>query len=604
MNTKTELKELKLDDIIISRTNPRKHFDEESINELAQSIIEKGVLQPIVVRLNGKPGKYELVCGERRLRASKVAQTAKKTITTIPAVIRELTDDEALELQIIENLQRKDIHPMEEAVAFKGLMVMKKMDVKEIAGRVGKSPNYVAQRVKMNDLIEPFQKAFYQDRMTIQMAVTVARLRPEDQKEIWEEEFEDNDHIKVEVGKWILNKYNNSLNDAPFDKADPTLNKAMGACGGCPFNSASNSLLFPEEANNAICLNTACYKIKCGNYFAKELKAAKDNPETVLVSTSYSMGKDAKDLIAKGEKVYAYGQFDKEDKPEAPDLNDDYAYDPDDYESDKERMDDFNRDVKEHEKELKEYEKKITSGKFLKAFVVEGDDKGRYVYIELRKGKAEAKPTGAALKAKQAEGTVTADDIKVEIQRVKDGEKRKKEIDHEKIHYATDELFQKNKKFKENQGPLSVEETRAAILFIFENNHHAKGICEKLVKSQGSYSNSDFAVFKKLEAMKYNELNQILSAMLRHAFLNKLAPIKGGSNQRPDANGHAAAFTAVAKLYIPKEIAEIEMNQLNERANREVKVEARIKSLTNKMKELPSQKEKKPNSKPAVAKKP
>lgn len=108
-----ELKEIKLADIVISKTNPRKTFDEQSIEELAQSIIEKGVLQPIVVRVNGKPGKYELVCGERRVRASLKAQTAKKTITTIPAVIRQLTNEEALEVQIIENLQRKDVHPMQ-----------------------------------------------------------------------------------------------------------------------------------------------------------------------------------------------------------------------------------------------------------------------------------------------------------------------------------------------------------------------------------------------------------------------------------------------------------------------------------------------------------
>ncbi|MBK7885509.1 MAG: ParB/RepB/Spo0J family partition protein [Chitinophagaceae bacterium] len=101
------------------------------MTELVESIKTNGVLQPILVRPKGKG--YMLVCGERRYRATKEAG-----LTEVPAVIREMTDDEALEAQIIENLQRKDVHPMEEAVAFNSLIENKKYSVIEVAARVGK----------------------------------------------------------------------------------------------------------------------------------------------------------------------------------------------------------------------------------------------------------------------------------------------------------------------------------------------------------------------------------------------------------------------------------------------------------------------------------
>lgn len=182
------LEMVKLKQITISKTNPRKKFDEESIKELSDSIFQKGVLQPIVLRKVGKG--YELVCGERRFRAATLVMESNPERDAIPATIHELTNKEAMEIQIVENLQRKDVHPMEEAVAFKGLIDLKTYDVQEIANRVGKSVTYVAQRLKLNDLIEDFQKAFYSERMTIATALKIVKLRKEDQQVYWEDNFE------------------------------------------------------------------------------------------------------------------------------------------------------------------------------------------------------------------------------------------------------------------------------------------------------------------------------------------------------------------------------------------------------------------------------
>ncbi len=593
-----ELKEIPLKDIVISKTNPRKTFDEASIEELAQSIFEKGVLQPIVVRKNGAPGKYEIVCGERRYRASIKAQVLNKNLTTIPAVIRELTNEEALELQIIENLQRKDVHPMEEAVAFKGLIDLKKFDVHEIAKRIGKGATYVAQRLKLNDLIEQFQKAFYQDRMNLTDAMKLCKLAAADQKEIWKEDGEGEG--KISVDDWMLRKFMGDLNNAPFDINDKDLKKDMGACTGCQFNSASNSLLFPDAARKATCLNSTCYQQKANLSYSVELKKATEDPAVVLISGSYgSLDKDARALVNKGMEVYSRSHYNTERKPEVPDLSE-FEEDLGDgvYDTQEEMMKEYNAKVKQYDKDLVEYNKKIASGKFLRGFHVEGDGKGTYDIVTLRKDSKPAK-TLAGAKAKAETEGVSAEDIKGEMQRVRDREKRNKELDMEKIHYATRDVFNKNKSFKENKEDLSFEEMCGAILVMFEN-HAARSAGEKFFKTSSSYSSNNLAVLKKLQAAKFNELTQALNLMFRAAIMDKLAPINSASNQRPDANGHASAFALIAKQYVPKQIEEIEKNQLEERSKRETKVAGRLNGLQKKLAEIKKPAKKKEAAAPAT----
>lgn len=120
---------LPLDQIRPCKTNPRTHFDAERDTELAGSIAKHGVLQAILVRpLNGKAGGYELIAGHRRFAAAKSVNLA-----AIPALSRTLTDAEVLELQLVENLQRTDLHPLEEAEGYRRLLGMKGYDVGCIA---------------------------------------------------------------------------------------------------------------------------------------------------------------------------------------------------------------------------------------------------------------------------------------------------------------------------------------------------------------------------------------------------------------------------------------------------------------------------------------
>ena len=148
--TKAEIKadadnslvEVKISEIDPNIGQPRKKFDEDELLELAESIKIHGVIQPIIVTKRGK--RYEIIAGERRWRASKLAG-----LTKIPAVIREYTDKEIMEVSLIENIQRQDLNPIEEAVAFKNLIDEYKMEQDDLAERVSKSRSAITNALRL-----------------------------------------------------------------------------------------------------------------------------------------------------------------------------------------------------------------------------------------------------------------------------------------------------------------------------------------------------------------------------------------------------------------------------------------------------------------------
>ena len=153
-----------------SATNPRKRFDASSLEELAASLKTQGILAPLLVR-ELEESKYEVVAGARRLRAAKLAELEK-----LPVRVVKLT--EAIEAQCVENLQREDIHPLEEALGFKSLLELGEpvYTIAIIASRAGKSEAYVYGRIRLADLIPPVAEAFLKDQITIGHALLIAKL--------------------------------------------------------------------------------------------------------------------------------------------------------------------------------------------------------------------------------------------------------------------------------------------------------------------------------------------------------------------------------------------------------------------------------------------
>ena len=182
---RNEYRNVALTQLQESATNPRRRFNEQSLQELAESIKAQGMLAPLLVREIEKE-QFQIVAGARRFRAAKLAEAAQ-----VPVRVVKLTDAEAIEAQVVENLQREDIHPLEEAMGFKSLLELAepRYTVAHIAARSGKSEAYVVGRIKLTDLIEPVAEAFLADRITIGHALLVAKLPPAQQQEAFNAAF-------------------------------------------------------------------------------------------------------------------------------------------------------------------------------------------------------------------------------------------------------------------------------------------------------------------------------------------------------------------------------------------------------------------------------
>ena len=178
MQSNEEVVYLYLDDIIPNRFQPREVFDERPLKELAVSIKEHGVLQPIIVRKVND--KYEIIAGERRYKASALAG-----LTKIPAIIRDLDDKETSKVALLENLQRKNLNPIEEAKTYQKILELDQMTQEELAKTMGKSQSAVANKLRLLSLPEEVQDALLKENISERHARTLLNLKtPQEQKDM------------------------------------------------------------------------------------------------------------------------------------------------------------------------------------------------------------------------------------------------------------------------------------------------------------------------------------------------------------------------------------------------------------------------------------
>lgn len=159
-NNKNKVVDIKLDQIIPNRYQPRKVFNQDEIRELAHTIDEHGLLQPIVLR-EYEPAKYEIIAGERRYRSMKMLGWE-----TTPAILRKMTDEESASLALIENLQRAQLSSVEEAQAYRQLMDLNHLTQAALAKGMGKSQSFVANKLRLLKLITPVQTAILDHRIS------------------------------------------------------------------------------------------------------------------------------------------------------------------------------------------------------------------------------------------------------------------------------------------------------------------------------------------------------------------------------------------------------------------------------------------------------
>lgn len=168
--------DISIDDISPNPWQPRRDFDEESLNALASSIRENGLIQPVVVRKK-KDGTYELAAGERRWRAAKMAG-----LTVIPAISKEYDDRSMAEMALVENLQRKDLNPVDEGMAYRKLMDEYGLTQENISQKVGKSRPYVANMVRLLDLPEEVKDFLSKGQLTAGQARPLLGLESDAEK--------------------------------------------------------------------------------------------------------------------------------------------------------------------------------------------------------------------------------------------------------------------------------------------------------------------------------------------------------------------------------------------------------------------------------------
>ena len=176
-----QIQDIELDKIVPNRYQPRREFSDDSIKELAETLDKDGLLQPIVVREDGED-HYEIIAGERRYRAAKSLNWE-----TIPAIVNNMNDDQAASLALIENLQREDLNPIDEAKAYTNLMKLNDLTQTALAKDMGKSQSYVANKLRLLKLDDDVQKALIEGKITARHGRALLNLSNDDQERVLKE---------------------------------------------------------------------------------------------------------------------------------------------------------------------------------------------------------------------------------------------------------------------------------------------------------------------------------------------------------------------------------------------------------------------------------
>lgn len=507
-------------------------ISEEGIKELADSIAQKGLLQPILLRPHGN-GNYILVAGERRLRAC-----ISLKMDSVPAYVKDMTKEEAFELQITENLQRKDVHPMKEARAYKFLADKHNHSTADLALRFGKSETYVLQRLRLLSLIPEIQKDFAAGDLNLAQALVIARLEKADQEEVVDScknqegllASKRNYYQSVqELENHILENVTRELKSVPWDLNDPNLVPKAGACVACPKRSGAQGKLFADVKEKDRCFDSVCFKGKLNAMlFIRVKKLVEEKPDTIFLQerdsrwhdkpdqriASFLSGQKIKPLVdGQGFQDYSWGSFKKS----------------------------------------------------IKGLYINGDHAGHFKQVYV------AGPATKAVTASSAstEQKVTPQDIKESIERIKERTKRAAELDDEKVYDQILKLVNEDVSLDDPKQPGTAAEMGLLAVMLYKQLYDEdREKANKLFKLYGN---------EEKDALKFQaaSVNQILW------MVRMLAPKKakyGNSFKWFHDSTEALLIRQIAKNY-GINVDELDTKQADERKLREERAEKRIKEL-------------------------
>lgn len=361
---------IKIGDIVKSGMNPRTNFNREALESLAENIRENGLLQSVTVRPLGD--KYELVCGERRVRACEIAG-----ISEIRAFVRDMTDEQAKEAALIENLQRADINPIEEARAFKELTDTGRHTAETLARQYGKSEKYVRMRLKLNNLIPSVSAMLIAGEIPFSTAFEVSQYAHGIQKDIYKNHLKSaerqswRNYKPEELRRAIEQAYTTDLAWYAFDKSE---------CRSCTDNT-NNQMLFACPGTCGNCTNRKCLEAKNSAYLTETVSAKlQAHPLMEVAESPYNANADVSERFKMlGHRVtdestnYIAGE---PKQPEPEEYRSETAY--------RKAMKNYRGEVRRIKGELKSYMERAKAGELTVCAVI-GDKGITYGYRPKKK---------------------------------------------------------------------------------------------------------------------------------------------------------------------------------------------------------------------------
>lgn len=491
MSTQTKaenfLADVELSQIQVSKSNAMfrdpSELTDDSLQELSESIKRQGLLQPLLLRAHGN-GSFILVAGERRFRASKLAG-----LKQVPAYVRTMTEAEALDMQLTENLQRKDVHPIKEARAYAYLIKQRKISASEIALRFAKSENYVAMRLKLNDLDEKIAEDFAQDRLSLSQALIIARLQPADQKEIRKHCTRDTGEgtkrfyeTVAEIEAFIQRHITRDLSKVPWKLEDPAVHPAAGPCTTCTKRSGAQNSLFADIKKDDRCFDPVCFKAKLNaGGLAHIQHLIETKPDTIFaINSGYQVEKPTAKVLQllQAEKI----------KP----------LDPSSWAT-WERWD---------------------PSKKISVVMINGDDlgKSKSVYVQGDK-------KGKIAKAAAESGKMTAADAKDLIKAVRERLDRAGELAQEKVYEQTVEALRKLKPAQLDKIATSAVDNAMAVFIIIRAAGYNSDDIEKMagLRDLGIERSKRNQVEKYIERLKKIKSHKDVGRIVRQVMIIKHA---------------------------------------------------------------------------------
>lgn len=446
-------------------------------------------------------------------------------------------------------------------------------NIDEISLRLGKSKQFVYVRLKLLNLIEPIREMFFGEVINLQEALTIASISQDGQTQFFNEHCTKWKQKNFELHNldWYLRPYKYDLKNAPFDTKDKKLIPEVGACTGCPLNSATLKSLFPDYAKQAICNNTTCYSNKCTANLRIGLVNGLQEHEPVALLFNGEPSEKMVELmkqIPEAEKLTRHdcNEITVLEVPVEPE-KEDFMFEDDDEEEKLDRKA-FHTATQDYKDELKEYEKNIKGGKHLKGLLEKG---GQFfhVYFNLerpRRSSYESNSRGVSMKSVQEAikaGTATTELLDSALDGIKHREVRAKELDRDKVQVTVHRQVEEKACDLATIAGLTESDQVAARLLVYQSLDY------------NSRQTVNAILFKKVKDVNFGALKKLSDK--EYSYLIRMA-LAGKSESKYPTNETGITLYKVAEG-AGIDVKQIEKEQEEKAKTRGERVKERVKDL-------------------------